>query len=310
MGEDVAVQLPLVPVALMYAQLRLIGPLRTYQSHVIYELLDMRRSALSDDLLQLVATLLQQRRLCRDRHDERRVQVGLRRRRNGFDGFLRMTSGAQANVQAPRGEVALGGVQRGHHADLRLAQRHLLLPQGLLVARQCRQCRQRLALLQTRLVLLGFYASAPPPPPTQLDRRQLQPTRRHERRGLPARREQLHGSGVTQHGLSVPHATLPHSLHRTQVRHAVRRRAHPRAHRQAVAQRGHGHGGGGVGGEQAAGFGVAEPEHGVVGQETQRLPQVLARGLEIVEHDAEQTQVLEQRAQRGAVGALGLCELE
>lgn len=112
----------------MYAQLRLIGPLRTYQSHVIYELLDMRRSALSDDLLQLVATLLQQRRLCRDRHDERRVQVGLRRRRNGFDGFLRMTSGAQANVQAPRGEVALGGVQRGHHADLRLAQRHLLLP--------------------------------------------------------------------------------------------------------------------------------------------------------------------------------------
>ena len=119
----------------------------------------------ADDLLQLVATLLQQRRLCRDRHDERRVQVGLRRRRNGFDGFLRVTSGAQANVQAPRGEVALGGVQRGHHADLRLAQRHLLLPQRLLVARQCRQRRQHLALLQTRLVLLGLYASAPPPSP-------------------------------------------------------------------------------------------------------------------------------------------------
>lgn len=270
----------------------------------------MRRSALSDDLLQLVTALLQQRRLCRDRHDERRVQVGLRRRRNGFDGFLRMTSGAQANVQAPRGEVALGGVQRGHHADLRLAQRHLLLPQRLLVARQCRQCRQHLALLQTRLVLLGLYASAPLPPPTQLDRRQLQPTRRHERRGLPARREELHSGGVTQHGLSVPHTTPTHSLHRAQVRHAVRRRACSRAHRQAVAQRGHGHGGGGVGGEQAAGLGVAEPEHGVVGQETQCLLQVLARGLELVEHETEQTQVLEQRAQRGAVGALGLCELE
>ena len=310
MGEDVAVQLPLVPVALVYAQLRLTAFPRTYQSHVIYELLDMRRSALSDDLFQLVATLLQQRRLCRDRHDERRVEVGLRRRRNGFDGFLRVTSGAQANVQAPRGEVALGGVQRGYHADLRLAQRHLLLRQRLLVVRQCRQCHQRLALLQTRLVLLGLYASAPPPPPTQLDRRQLQPTGRHERRGLSARREQLHGGAVAQHGLSAPHATPLHSLYRAQVRHAVRRRARPRAHRQAVAQRRHGHGGSGVGGEQAAGLGVAEPEHGVVGQQAQRLLQVLPRGLELVQHETEQTQVLEQRAQRGAVGALGLCELE
>ena len=77
MGEDVAVQLPFIPISLVYVQLPITSIIWTYESCVIYELLDMRRSAFSNDLLQLLTALLQQCGILRNGHDERRVELRL-----------------------------------------------------------------------------------------------------------------------------------------------------------------------------------------------------------------------------------------